>query len=80
MYDYIKGYYGRAFSVGQTVYAKNSRKFGTVVEPNGNEHYVRVRLDGNDEPSLFHPADVEPTCSGPSTSGPRYDTDGRKLY
>ena len=81
MYGYIKQQYGRDFAVGQTVYDKELKRFGEVIAPEGHEHYVHVRFDGDgDGRSLCHPLSVEATCKGPSTSGPRVDSDGRQLY
>lgn len=58
-YEYIRDQYARVFRIGDRVVMGGGAELGFVVNKRGRLHYVAVLVDGDSEPSEYHPSDVK---------------------
>jgi hypothetical protein len=57
-YEYVKQYYGVNPEVGMRVKSQDGKKAGVIVGKPSYDHYVHVRLDGQEHDVPFHPLDL----------------------
>ena len=61
-YRYIRSYYGETVIVGEWVRHTVTGRYGKVIRPVGDPHYVRVRFDGDNHAMNAHPKELEYSC------------------